>query len=424
MKTKNFFVWAALACLLVASGCYDLETEIRILPDGSGFLTGWVKVDRRDAVVATAIGGHTLNQEIGEAVANLQRATQERKGVDLLDSAVYEEGEKTVLRYRFVFDNVNSLNNFWTSAIAAGTPILLANAKMEFTGGTGKCGSYFTRIKVEKREPEKLFVAKDPTLARLDDATYRMFLEKIFSGHFRLRVVPPGDVSASDAPVTDVRGLPVYEKTLFELFSGGLEARVKTNLSCDKPETVKEEGKGVTLGPAPAASDVVNVMQALPLLTKTTVELTQSGRNSADLTVEIDAEPAMKDAIEFYLPVLFGAFPGSMSNMVWSAAKTEEGNYRYRFTSKKAINFKDLKSPLIFLGKDNLKNVFRMQIPEFPYAKIRPADSAARTIMIVKVNLADEIVMTNATEHGGKSATWVVTDQMLRNKVTLEALTK
>ena len=61
------------------SGCYDLETEIHVLPDGSGFFTAWVRVDRKDALLATAIGGQSLGEEIDAAVENLHQAALTHK---------------------------------------------------------------------------------------------------------------------------------------------------------------------------------------------------------------------------------------------------------------------------------------------------------------------------------------------------------
>jgi len=425
LRPRRFalFFLLGLICLGLA-GCYDLETEIHVLPDGSGFFTTWVRVDRKEALLATAIGGRSLGEEIDAAVENLHLAAEAVQGVKMVDDAVFDEADKTVLRYRFLFDNVGALNRFWKSPAAMETAILLAGARLDFQSGGGKCGNFLVDLKVRERKPESLFTRSDPTLRRLDEETYRVFLEKVFSGRFRLRLVPPGKVKATDAPFRDAQGYPIYEKSLYNLFTGGLSAKVKSELACDEKDAPPPVSKVVTVGPAPSASETAAVMQAVPLFVQTTVEFNQVGRFTADLAVQFDVKPPMKEALEFYLPLMMTFFPGASSDMTWTAEKTNDGTFRYRFVSNKPINFKKKKNPFVFLGRDGRREVFRMKIPAFPWSSVRPKDAPARKIMTVKVLLREKISMTNASEVDGKQAVWRITDSMLKDQVTLEALSE
>ncbi|MCZ7585351.1 MAG: hypothetical protein M5R36_19550 [Deltaproteobacteria bacterium] len=412
----------ALAALLAAqSACFDLEAELRIMPDGSGFLTTWVRVDRRDALVAMAVAGRTLSEEIDDAVAGLREATDAVRGVQFVDEAVYDEADKTVLRYRVLFDNPSAINAFWKSERARRIPIAVAATQLDFQSGGGACGTFLTAWKSEPRTAAALFPASDPMLEAMDQEAYGAFLDKMLSGNFRLRIVVPGDVKAHDAPARELLGYPLYRMTAREFFEAGLTARVKSEIPCGK-EAEQKEVPAATLGPVPSADEVEAVVDALPLLLRTTLEFKQTGRHEATYKVAVEVNSELKEVSEFHLSLLLSAFPNLGAHAAWKAEPRPGGRYRYVYASEEPVDFREGRHPMIFIGRDGGKDVFRMRLAPYPAAKNRAPDAPARHVLTVSVELRDDITTTNAQEHDGKKAVWRLDDKTLTRPVTLEAL--
>ncbi|MBZ0273396.1 hypothetical protein K8I61_15260 [bacterium] len=415
----------SIAIILVAlatGGCFDLETEIRILPDGSGFLTGWVRMDRRDAILATAVGGRGLAAETASAASALAEAAGAADGVDLIDHSFYEEADRAVFRYRLVFDNPKALNDFLNGDAAREMPLLPAAAKLEMTGA--RCGDFSVHLNLAQRDPRKM-VEPDPTaLSNLDAATFDLLVEKMFSGSMRLRVAPPGKVRSSNAPMTDAQGLPVYEKRLHGVLTSGLYAQVESALDCETMTPGVEPAEGVTVGPAATADEVVRVMRSLPHFAQAHLVLTQTDAKHARWGVRVDAKSATKEAVEFYLPLIFALFPGAATQMEWTAAKAAGDTYRYEFFAKEPLDFSKFANPFVYVGKDGGKNVFRMRLPKFPHISTLPPDAPSHRVLSVEVTLVDPILQTNADTHEENKAAWRITDQMLREPIVLEAITE
>ncbi|MCB1154598.1 hypothetical protein KDL45_13170 [bacterium] len=414
---------AAVLLLAALSGCFDLETELRLLPDGSGFVTTWVRVDHRDALIASSIGGQGIDAEVEAAVANLKDAMGRVEGVDWVDHQVYMDGDKQVLRFRYVFDHQQALNEFWNGP-AAGIPILMAGARLDFRGSSTSCGRYVTGLNIAPRDPVALFPLDQGEMGDLSDEVRTAMRDKIFGGEFRLRIVPPGVVEAADAPSQDASGYPIYQSRMMALLRNGRRIGTRSYLECGKDNPATPESTGVTVGAAPAPDMVKLVMRGLPLFVETSMELEQVDKRRANVKVVMLADEPMGDALSFYLPLLLAAFPQSAANMNLSSDKMADGRTMFTFTSKEAIDLRDANNSLVFLGKDGPVQIFRMKLPASPYVVDRPPDAPPRRIVTIRVKLLDEIRVTNATEKQGSVAIWRIDDQTLRNAVTLEAVSK
>lgn len=420
---KHCRVLALLFVLSALAACYDLETELRILPDGSGFVTTWVRVNSKDAKLAAALSGVDLDAETLRLTIGLREEVNAAPGVEYLDEVIYEEGDKLVLRYRLVFDNIGALNRLWRSESAKAIPALFAGAQVEFQSGGASCGTFITKLSAAPRDPAKVFLPGTGAFSHLDDRAYGLLLEKFFSGAFRLRVAPPGKIRAADAHAYDVKNRPIYEKTLFKLLNDGLKVFIRSEAPCESVSAEEApEAAAITLGPAPSPDQLVAVLRAIPWLVDTSIEFTQVGRSKATVRVVMNADKFMGEALDYYISLVPILFPRALKGMKLSR-REGEGGTRFIWESQKPINFAKLKNPVVFLGRDGGRHVFRMKLPQLPFS---PGHSggATRRVFRVKVSLLEKISMSNATTRVDNSATWIISDKTLANAVTLEALSE
>lgn len=414
-------IWCVAALAVAAVGCFDLETEIRLLSDGSGIVTSWVRIDQRDARIATELAGSGLDDEIASALAQLRAASAGIDGLDPLDESVYEEAGKIVLRYRLVFDRLEALNRFWSSEAVASLPYVVSSSTLKMNAPGGLCGEFFTEFVGAKRDPEKVVRLDDPALTELGDDTRRVLVERLLSGRFRLRLTVPGVTTTHNASLTDVDGFAIYETTLLDFIRNGMTARVKSRVECGaSPESLAP--KDVTVGPAPDPGEVAEVLRVLPSLAQLNVEFTQVSRHEADVRVRIDSTLESGEALQTYLPILLACFPNATADMTMESVRTPEGRVRFEFATKKPVNFKRMPNNLVFMGRDGAIDVFRMNLPASVYAERSAEGERSRRIVTVKATMPAKIEKTNATEHAERTAVWVITDKMLRNPVTLEAV--
>jgi len=428
MTKKTFIILLTVAAALFATGCLDWETEVRILPDGSGILTGWISTDRRDAVLGASLLDRDVYREIDMMISRLKDAAEETSGVNFLNYSLLEEGEKLVLRYRYVFDHIGALNDFWRSQAAKRIPFLLAGASLDFKSGGGFCGVYAASMKVEPRTPDHMLWPMMDDFARLNDATFNLLLEKMYSGVFRLRLALPGEMKAGDAQIFDIRSMPVYETTLKDIFLKGLRAKVGSELPCPKDgDKAKVEGydegdRSISYGRAPKFSDLLFAVRSLPRFVYTSIEIEQVSYRKAYVSVVIEAKEPIADALKFYLPLLLTILPSASKDMELST-ETRDGSVFYRMKTRKAFDFQKLKSSAVFVGWDRGRDVFRMRLPVFPVSG-DSSEGEAVEMLRISVKLKHEISMSNATQITGREAVWRLTDRMLSQKVVLEALSK
>lgn len=421
MTSTRLRLLAVLTAAVLFTGCWDLETEIRLLPDGSGFLTTWVRMESRKARLVTAMSGSGLDAELDEVRRAVRQATMAAEGVDFVDDAVYEEGDRLVLRHRILFDGIGALNAFWASEAAASIPVLFSGAKMEFTGGGGPCGSFRTSLTTAKRDPSTVFSIDNAEIGRLDAETRDLWNREMLAGQFRLRLVPPGDVTGHDAPAADIEGYPIYEKNLYELFAGGLSARMTSRLECGSDFKTREESKGVTVGAVPDAVQVNAVMAALPAMGHTVVEFTQTDSHRAHVHAVITVDPPLDDAVKTYLPILMAALPGATAHTTMSV-KEIGGKAVFEFATREPIDFRNLENGVAYFGRDGAIDVFRMLLPASPYAQRKPEGSLKRPLLTVKVRFRGTVDKSNAQSVTGDTAVWEINDEMLKTPVTLEAI--
>ncbi len=424
---RKLLIASILAGSLAAAGCLEWETEVRILPDGSGIFSTWITGNRLDAALTANILQKDVQAEVERMASMLKSASEDIDGVEFLDDALYDEGEKLVFRYRYVFDNVGALNKFWRSPAAKQIPYLLAGATLDFKSGGGLCGNYGASMKIDVRNPDHLLWPAMEDFGRLEETTYRQVLDKLYSGDFRLRLVLPGTMKAGDAKIFDLRSVPLYQMTINDLFAKGMKADALSVLPCKKDggenETPEQNDRSLSLGPAPTFTDVAFVAKSLPRYFHVSVQFEQAGRHKADVTIEIEVKRPAAKAAEFIMPLFFSILPSSVKDMDLSAEKDDQGNFKYIMRSKKAIDFYKVKSPVVFLGRDKGRDVFRMHLPAFAF-DFDPSEGREVELLRVVVKMNHDVAITNATLMDGDKAVWRLTDRMLSRKIVLEALSK
>ncbi len=418
-RLARFLCVAFLAATTV--GCFDLETEIRLLSDGSGIVTSWVRIDKRDAAIATELAGSGLDEEIASALAQLRAASTGIDGLDPLDESVYEEAGRIVLRYRLVFDRLDALNKFWASEAVQALPYVVSSSTLAMKAPGGLCGEFFSEFVGAKRDTARVIRLDDPALAELGEAARNQLVERLLSGRFRLRLTVPGVTTTHNASLTDVDGFAVYDTTMLDFIRNGLTARVKSRVECGQsPESL--EPRDVTVGPAPDPGEVAEVLRVLPSLAQLSVEFTQVSRSEANVRVRIESTLEAGEALQTYLPILLACFPNATAGMTMESTRTPDGRIRFEFATKEPVNFRKTPNSLVFMGRDGAIDVFRMNLPASVYAQRSAEGERSRRILTVKVTMPSKIEKTNATEQAEQTAVWVITDKMLNNPVTLEAV--
>lgn len=420
----------AALVLIFGTGCFELETEVRFFEDGSGFVTQWARFDLSDVAVASVMMGSTVEGETASVLRNLEDLFLDVQGVSLVDHEVQNETNKIVLRYRFAFENVKSLNAFLADPALDDQLLVPAKGAFTFIAQPRECGGdYQTSFQFSPRPYEAIATFHYREIDNLPAEQKALVIEKFLSGKMRFRVVMPGKAKAHDANVTDGAGFPVYETRVFDLFTKGLKGSCRFSVPCEKG---KEEQAPlpddlpmpVTFGYTPTADELNRTARALPNFLDVLLEYDCHKFGGVKIAITFLVKAPLHGPFEFYFPILFLGFPAMETDYNVTMKQVDDDLYRYRFESKKKIKLKGKGSHYAFFGRNFSHYSFRMNLPKLNFAPSSPQGTVARTLLRVKATLPAKILRSNATQVKENEAVWVITDRMMENKITIEAVTE
>jgi hypothetical protein len=432
---RNFFgAREALVVLLflavTATGCFDLETEVRFLEDGSGFVTQWVRIDTADVTVAAAIQGSTVQMEIASTIAALDSMFETADGVALLDREVYSEADRTVLRYRYMFENSDSLGRYLNNSALDRQLIVPYGGGFKFRSTPAKCGgTYDLDFSFRPRSEEAISEFGHRDIDALSAEDKEAVIRKFYSGKMSLRIVLPGKTTSHSAEALEPTGFPVFRTTVLDLFRTGLKGHVRSRVACDTteqstPDAANTPAVPITFGYVPSPEEIARVARNLGHFGQMAIEFNCLSRGRVEITVTYLLSEPIRGPFEFYFPLLFAAFPLMEAEYDTKLELVGDGRYRYRFTSKKPVNLAKLGSRNIFYGRDKGSHVFRLNLPPMKFGAARPEGAASPVMLRVRVTLPKNIRVSNALDINENTATWALTDKMLENKITIEALSE
>ena len=429
---RAYHVGLVLLVLLIGcTGCFDLETEVRFLEDGSGFVTQWVRMDEADLMAAAALNHTTVAAWSAEVLAGLEASFAEVEGVRLLDRDVRNEAGRITLYYRFVFDATEALNAFLSDPALAEQYILPARGRFDFRAMPASCGgAYEMSFAFIPRDEQTLSRFDSAEIDGLEDREKEAVVKKFFSGSMLLRIVLPGTARVHNAPGTDGRGHPVYRSTVLDFFRKGQQGAVRSKVQCKDgvpdllapPDAVAEP---ITMGYVPTSDEIARVAAAAGNFADILYEYDCDKKGRVTIAATFLVAAPLQGPFEFFFPLLFNAFPRMETDYKVAIDQVESKIFRYRFALKKPIKMSQLKSHYLFFGKEKGIYIFRTNLPQMKFAGPPAVATAATTLVRVRATLPAPIRVSNATEVRGETAIWVLTDRMLReNRITLEALTE
>jgi hypothetical protein len=428
---RRFACIALLVLVIFCAGCFDTETEVRFLSDGSGFVTQWVRMDLADVAAAAALNRTSVTDWADIVSTGVASVFLDLEGIELLDSRVFSHGEKLVLRYRFAFANTKALNAFLQAPGLEGQLVFPAKAQFNFRAFPQSCGgSYRAEFTFSPRSRQSISSLDYREIDALPPEYKEPILKKFYSGQALIRVVLPGKTQAHSAQQADARGYPIYKTTVLDLFREGLSGKVESVRVCKPGEKAKDESANldetpITFGKVLTGDEILAAAQSMANYLTIAYDLKCDARQRVSLSVSFIVSSPMHTPFEFFFPLLLNAFPRILTDYEMNLEQISKDKFRYRFSTRKPIALHKLKSNSLFFGKEKDHFTFRMNLPQMVFAEDFAPGTAATTLIQVSVEMPEKIVKSNATEVTEKTATWVITDKMMqKNRITIEALTQ
>ena len=417
------------ALTLLVAGCFDLETEIMVLRDGSGFVTVWLRMDTRLASISAALNNSSLENDQRQMLQLLETLFAEQQGVQLVDHVVYSEGQEQVLRYRYMFDDVAALNAFWANSENASLAFAIHQAKADWSRSGDDCdAAYSLNVVFDPRPELRVFSFQRTILADQPPAVQQQIIDEFYQGHLRVRLVLPGENRGADPTFVDTAGYPMWEVPLLDLLHNGLKIRSSSRYRCPagevRPlqpgEVYPSPALPMTTGPHAALSEVLRTFGNLGELVQMQIEVQVHRRSEISITYRID--PRVAEPIRNLLLLPFATMPTLAQDWEFSSRQEENGPYIFQIKTKRPIRLDETESPFLFAGLDGDRYVFRMQLPQLSFAGNRPPEIAGRVQVKAHVKMPGKIRTSNATVVHEDTADWILTSRDLQQPVTLEAI--
>lgn len=421
-----------LAVALTASGCFDVDTEVKVLPDGSGFVTVWVRMTTRLAAIGTAARGSSLAAEKVALLRRLDEIFYEREGVRLVDRNIVEEADSQVLRYRYSFDDAAALNRFWADAENAKQDVTISGAKLNLVRTGADCGASFdATVSFAPRPLEQILEIGTAVFGKQTPETKAQLAEEYYKGRFRLRLVLPGQTAGADADQVDTAGRPIWQKSLYELLRTGLVAKAASRLDCDgntaRPAAADESfpapAETISDGPRPTMAEVLEALNGLGDLVTMEIRADVDKKSSLRLTYRIDSR--VDQPVQNLLLALLAPLPTLAEDWEWQSSRDKDGFLRLTLRTKKPLRLDQTGSGFLFAGRDGNHFTFRLKLPPLVLARAaRGPDDPGPVMVKVRVKMPRRIAQANATFVEGQSARWVLTQRDLVEPVVLEAISE
>ncbi len=415
-------------CVLLLSGCFDVETEVNIMRDGSGFVTVWMRIPERALALFMALNGISLEVEQARVVQLIDQMFVNQSGVRLVERYYFREGENQVLRYRYLFETTDALNTFWSTKITD-VPWALHNAKISWNHTGQDCDARYTAmVEITPRPQSEIYDFAGSEMADQPVGLRRMFAEEMLKGDFRLRVVLPGVNFGTDPTFIDAGGYPIWQTSMFGLFQDGLQARTTSRMDCaaegarapQPGESYPMPTTSMTVGPHAAMGEVLRVLGDLGQLVRLDINVTVHRRSEMSLTYRLD--PRVSETMRSLLTLPFVTMPTLAQDWDVSTTEIPNGPVLFQIKTKRPLRLDETASPFVFAGFDGDRYVFRMKMPKLSFATDRPPEAPGRVVLKARVKMPGPIRASNATVVRDETAEWVLTERDLTQPITLEAI--
>jgi len=424
-------VLVAALVAFTAAGCFDMETEVKLLPDGSGFVTVWVQLPTRVATIAAATEGSTLARQRRSILARLDKIFYERAGVRLVERVVSTQADHEVLRYRYSFDDAAALNAFWALPENREQDVTLQGGTLAFRSAGEGCGARFEASLALPAVPlDDVNRLADNMLGVASPEARTALIEEYYKGRFRLRLVLPGKIAATNSDQTDTAGYPLWDRKVLDLYRHGLQAQTATQVICDgagaRPPAPDEApplpAETLSEGPKPAIGDVVAALANLGDLVTLEIEAEVDRESTLAITYRID--PRIDQTVENLLHTVLATLPTLAPDWEMSDGRDEQGRLLVKIRSRRALRLDKTGSATLFAGRDGGQVTFRLKLPALTASTTAVPEAVGPVIVRLKVKMPNEISNSNATVVEGTTAIWALTARDLRVPVVLEAISK
>ncbi len=418
-----------VALTLAATGCFDMETEVKVLPDGSGFVTVWIRMPTRTATVGAAAMGSSLARERGAVLSRLDKVFYKRDGVRLVERVVFQEGDHYLLRYRYVFDSPRQLNAFWAQPENREQDVTLQNGVLSFAATGAHCQARFdAALVLPAISFDQVYALAENVLGPQSPEARTALIQEYYKGRFRLRLVVPGRVVATNADQVDTAGNPMWQTRLLDLYQNGLSAKAASRADCGDnaprapapEETPPTPTIPLTEGPKPTIPDVLGVLANLGDLVRMDIDAEVGRKSTLAISYRIDRR--VDTAVENLLLAVLGTLPTLFEDWTWQNSRDAKGRLTITIRTRKALRLDKTGSPFLFAGPDGGKMTFRLKFPALTADQTRVPDGVGPVMVQVRVKMPGQIRRSNATLLEGKEARWLLTARDLTGPVTLEAI--
>lgn len=417
---------------LTAGGCFDFDTEVKVLPDGSGFVTVWVRVATRLATIEAALRGSSLAAEKAGVLRRLDELFYAREGVRLVDRAIIEEADAQVLRYRYAFDNPEVLNRFWADVENAKLDVTIHGAKLELRGAGADHGDSFNAAVTFPARPADQILALGNEVFGKQALDVRVQLaEEYYKGSFRLRLVLPGETAGADADQVDTAGRPIWRKSLYELYHDGLVAKAASRLNNDEStarptapdESFPAPRETISDGPRPTMAEVLEALNGLGDLVTLEIKAEVEKKSSLRVTYRIDSR--VDQPLQNLLLALLAPLPTLAKDWDVQTSRDKQGYLRLTLHTKMPLRLDETGSAFLFAGRDGNHYTFRLKLPPLVLTQaVRSPDDPGPVMVKVRVKMPRRIAQSNATLVEGESARWILTQRDLLEPIVLEAISE
>lgn len=418
-----------LAIGLSAAGCFELEAEIKMLSDGSGFVTVWARMPTRIAAIGASLQDSTLAAEQQSILTQLDQRFFEREGIRLVERLFLTEEDKLVLRYRYAFDSAKELNAFWAESENGHLDVLLYKIKLDWQQTGEDCGAqYRAELTFQPRTAEEMIRFEDSQLGAQSADINRMMIEEYYSGAFRLRLVLPGKITGADAETFDTGGYPIWRAQMLELYVNGLTAKAAAQVICPdgaarqpaKEESPPEPSQPLSEGPKPSLAEVARVLDNLGDLLRLEIDADVGEKSTLEIRYRIDGR--LDPSLAGWLQLPVATFPTLAADWQWTETRDKDGRLVYRLQSRKPLRLHQTGSPYLFAGPDNDQMVFRLKLPALVSGRLLTPEAIGPVVVRAQVKMTGPIKRSNATYVENGMATWILTARDVAQPIVLEAI--
>jgi len=428
---KNRLCCLLATCLIgmVTTGCFELEAEIKVLSDGSGFVTVWAQMPVRIASIGASLQDSTLAEQQQAVLTQLDRRFENREGIRLVERLITTADDDLILRYRYAFDGAKELNAFWADPENSHLDVLLYKTRLDFQKTGEGCGAqYRAELTFQPRTAEEMIRFEDSLFGGQATDVNRQMIEEYYQGGFRLRLVLPGKITGADAETYDTGGYPIWRAQMLELYVKGLTAKAASQVICQdgtmrlpaKEESPPEPSQPLSEGPKPSLAEVARVFDNLGDLLTLEIDAEVGEKSTLEVRYRIDGR--LDPALAGWLQLPVATFPTLTADWQWTQTRDKDGQLVLSLRTRKPLRLHQTDSPYLFAGPDGDQLVFRLKLPALVSGRQATPETIGPVVVRANVKMTGPIKTSNATLIEDQTATWILTARDVTQPLTLEVI--